>query len=365
MSIHQTKDGRWFAAYRLKDSKDVKRKYFGRGQEGRLAAQRWEADFLTKRDQCPAPMVETSTITFFELAQKYLTARPLAESTYRSLVYSLNLRVLPLWGNLPVAKLTMANLNEVDESLVAAGCSLATRNRYGAYCKAICQWGVNNDLISENPFLKFRPDIKRENKAPDLITEDELKAIFKSAAPHLQWAIEVMINTGVRPGKTELLALKMQDIDFEKNGIWLRRQKTHEKKASLLPLRPEFMDRLHDLADSEPSRQFLVEYKGNPMGSLKTAWGHALKRAGITRRLRLYDLRHWYASTLLSGGADIKAASELMGHSSPALTLKTYYHLVENQKRQALNHLTIPSLDYSQKDTADKHRGKHTPPKNG
>ena len=41
----------------------------------------------------------------------------------------------------------------------------------------------------------------------------------------------------------------------------------------------------------------------------------------------------------------MKAVSEMMGHSSPPLTLSTYYHLVEGQKWSALDHLTVPKLD--------------------
>ena len=88
----------------------------------------------------------------------------------------------------------------------------------------------------------------------------------------------------------------------------------------------------------------LGEYEGAPVKKLQTAWEAALRRAGITRRLRLYELRHWYASTLLRGGADIKATSELMGHSSPNLTLSTYYHITEGQKRGALDTLKMPDL---------------------
>jgi len=56
-------------------------------------------------------------------------------------------------------------------------------------------------------------------------------------------------------------------------------------------------------------------------------------------------LRHWFASSLLRAGADLKAVLGLMGHSSPNLTLSTYYHLVEGRKLAAPGYLQIPSLD--------------------
>ena len=352
MSVHQTKDGRWFVAYRLPGDRAVKRQYFPRGQEGKIAAKKWEADRLDSGSRQPSPG-PTAPITFYELSQRYLNTRPLSAGTRRSIVYCLNLRIIPKWGNVEVSRLTMTHLAELDEELAALGRSLGTRNRYRTYCKTICQWGVNNEMISVNPFAKFHPDIKREGKAPDLMTESELKAIYAAAPPHLQWAIEVMLNTGVRPGATELFAIKMADIDFARNGLWIGRRKTNSKQ-SLLPLRPEFMEKLRDLLNREPKREYLIEYEGRQIGTLKTAWAGALKRAGITRRLRLYDLRHWYASTLLSGGADIKAASELLGHASPNTTLSTYYHLMDRQKRAALAHLSVPCLDASEGDPDER-----------
>jgi integrase len=185
----------------------------------------------------------------------------------------------------------MAHLAELDAALVKLGRALATRNRFRAYCRAIGQWGADNDLIPANPFAKFRPETKKEGRAPDLITEAELAAIHAAAPEHLQWAVEIMFNTGVRLGRTELFALKMADVDFKAGGLWVTRSKTDSPRA-LLPLRPEFLAKVRVLAEAEPERIYLIEYEGRPVGSLKTAWLATLRRAEITRRLRLYDLRH-------------------------------------------------------------------------
>ena len=49
---------------------------------------------------------------------------------------------------------------------------------------------------------------------------------------------------------------------------------------------------------------------------------------------------------MLRSGADLKAVSELMGHSSTRMTQEVYYHLLEGQKRTALNHLAaVPALE--------------------
>lgn len=52
--------------------------------------------------------------------------------------------------------------------------------------------------------------------------------------------------------------------------------------------------------------------------------------------IRLYDLRHSAASIMPEAGADLKATSELMGHSEPGITQKVYQHTSRHQRDGAL-----------------------------
>jgi hypothetical protein len=132
MSVHQTNDGRWFAAYREQGDRKVQRRYFGRGAEGKIAAKKWEAEFLAEAGRPSPAAPERSALTFAELAQRYLDSKPLAENTRKNLVIALNLHVLPKLKRRPAASLTMADLATVDHALVALGRSMATRNRVRA-----------------------------------------------------------------------------------------------------------------------------------------------------------------------------------------------------------------------------------------
>jgi integrase len=51
--------------------------------------------------------------------------------------------------------------------------------------------------------------------------------------------------------------------------------------------------------------------------------------------LTLHELRHTYATMLISNGIDFRTAQELLGHSSPAITLGLYAHAQQEQKRAA------------------------------
>ena len=68
----------------------------------------------------------------------------------------------------------------------------------------------------------------------------------------------------------------------------------------------------------------------------KKAIAAAIK-AGITRRLRPYDLRHAFATFALDAGADIKAVAEMMNHSNPSMILRHYQHTKEATKRSIID----------------------------
>ena len=55
--------------------------------------------------------------------------------------------------------------------------------------------------------------------------------------------------------------------------------------------------------------------------------------AGLPK-MRIHDLRHSAVAILIAQGVNIKAISELLGHSSVAFTLQVYGHLLEETKRE-------------------------------
>lgn len=51
--------------------------------------------------------------------------------------------------------------------------------------------------------------------------------------------------------------------------------------------------------------------------------------------IRLHDLRHSFATILISEGVDIVTVSKLMGHSSPSVTMDIYSHLLKKTAKEA------------------------------
>ena len=77
-------------------------------------------------------------------------------------------------------------------------------------------------------------------------------------------------------------------------------------------------------------------------------WRAAVRAAGVPG-LRYHDLRHTFASTLLSRGVSVKAVADWLGHSSPTITLTTYADLMpadEEVARSVLDAALAPPAEY-------------------
>ena len=85
----------------------------------------------------------------------------------------------------------------------------------------------------------------------------------------------------------------------------------------------------------EPSSQYVFPSKmgGSAQSDLKRFWASASKQAGLNG-IRLHDLRHTYASMLVSAGKTLPLIGALLGHTQPGTTAR-YSHLYDQPLREA------------------------------
>ena len=63
---------------------------------------------------------------------------------------------------------------------------------------------------------------------------------------------------------------------------------------------------------------------------------HGLLEAGGLPKIRFHDLRHTAATLMLGRGVHPKVASEMLGHSTIAITLDLYSHVTTTMQREAV-----------------------------
>lgn len=84
----------------------------------------------------------------------------------------------------------------------------------------------------------------------------------------------------------------------------------------------------------------IFQHNGIPtaQNTVRYIFKRVLKAAGL-REMRVHDLRHTYASLLLSDGASPVYVKEQLGHTSIQMTVDIYGHLIPSANRDAVNRL--------------------------
>jgi len=290
---------------------------------------------------------QPSGITLAELGKKdldHMRASGRTEKHIRYIERLLENQFVPVIGDKPIDALTYQG-DMIPFILHFKGVSAATGkersqytvNKYCDYLSFIFHFGIDNGFTSVNPLKNWK---KPKVQPWDLkLTLDDAKKIMEHAEPHLKWAMEVCFNLGTRPGESELLSLRWDDVDFAAGTVHIYASKT--KTYRTVPINPEFLKRMEEEKKKSVSG-FVIEYMGRGLTTIRKSFKNACKRAGITYPTRMYDLRHLFATTLLNKGADLAAVSKMMGHSTVKLTADTYYHYMSGEKERAVR--LLPEL---------------------
>ncbi|SDP29287.1 tyrosine-type recombinase/integrase [Desulforhopalus singaporensis] len=351
MSVHQKKDGRWFINYpKGKNTAEPNRtrEYFGRGPDAEIRAIERNNELGLGKEK-----VDNSP-PFTDLANSYLAAKSpmMSNASYIALKSKIDGVILPELGAHKGSQITPDKLDKYV-SYRLKKVKRTTVHRDLCDIRAILRWSVKRRYIASNPMdgYDFPARDDAEIRPP---TVAEVQAILKHSPPHLYRAIVLSYYTGLRPGEVELMRLTWTDVDLAGGNIVITSADKGGLKTRTVPVMDKnFMALLgkwleEDLNENKPMSAPIVTYKGKPIKTIKTAWRTAKKAAKITRRMRMYDLRHSFATKLLSNGADLKHVSSLLGHKSIQQTVDKYQHLSRQLTEDALKKL--PTIFEPEKD---------------
>jgi integrase len=170
-----------------------------------------------------------------------------------------------------------------------------------------------------------------------VISFEEQASYLTETSQPLRDISKIILDTGMRP--EEVFRMRVENLDFKQKSIFNPNGKTKAARRtipmtddalSLLKLRVKEADKL-ETPYVFPSPHNVQR----PIGSVKKAHSAAVTRAKITRRFRLYDLRHTFATRAVASGTDLPTLSSLLGHASILMTMR-YVHPAAEQKRVAM-----------------------------
>jgi integrase/recombinase XerC len=239
------------------------------------------------------------------------------------------------------------NYNQIRSwivSLVNSGISNRTINRKVSSLKSFYKFLQKTKQLEVSP-LKKHQALKVAKRVQVPFSEKELKKVlnfedenntFESVRNKL--IVEIFYATGVR--RSELINLKIADVDFNKHTIKVLGKRNKER----------FIPLLNSVAISiKKYLEFRADIKTNESCLLLTKKGKKLYDTLVYRIINNYFssvsskvkksphvIRHSFATHLLNEGADLNAVKELLGHSSLAST-QVYTHSSLGKLKEVYN----------------------------
>jgi integrase len=309
----------------------------------------------------------TKQPSFEEYAKYWLEdyIKPLRRlSTYERYGDILERHVFPTFGKKPINEIKRSEIRNLILKKSKAGLSRSMICLIRDVMSGTMGYAVEDELIPGNPVSGILKRLKLERDkriTVEPMNEQEVELFLNTCFSHFGEHGEFFLcafRTGMRLG--ELLGLKWGDIDWNQKFIRVERSykrgrfdKTKTGKVRRVDMSDQLTSSFKQLL-TKRKKEALKEGLGEPVqyifhrnqkpmeqNHIRRVFKRILVKAGI-REMRLHDIRHTYASLLLSRGESPVYVKEQLGHSSIQMTVDIYGHLIPGTNRGAVNQLDSP-----------------------
>jgi integrase len=169
-----------------------------------------------------------------------------------------------------------------------------------------------------------KPRYHRDHKLPYVPSKEELNLLIGHASPKYALIYSILRDTGLRP--VELSNLGKEDIDLE-NGT-LRIDTAKHGQPRIVKIKTQTLGMLRLYLDKHNEEVLFPSSNkmSNTYARLRTSLAKKLQNPNL-KKIRLYDFRHYFATTLYHDTRDLLLVKERLGHRNIQNTI-LYTHLV-------------------------------------
>ena len=294
-------------------------------------------------------------ITFDELVEAWLNNKKPHLRTSSFFIYKrmVSLQILPYFSNKKVKLIDHEDIQKYVDHIYDQIQMNYFSFRYGSNILSIFKSIMNYYepfVISHDKQIAFAK--KRDTRC---FSKKEAKIIIDACLENINYkklGILIALFTGIRIG--ELCALKWQDINFKSKIIHIHKtiQRIHEDSTSYIHISsPKTFSSIRKIPICDLLLKVMNEMKAKdeyyvlsnrPTPIEPRNYRHfydAFNKSLSINKINFHGLRHTFASMCIEAGIDFKTVSELLGHSSIAITMNTYVHLSFDHKKKCLEKL--------------------------
>lgn len=325
------------------------------------------------KQQSDGTFLVPKTVLFKEYIVDWLEAYArinVKESTYHEYVRIVRNHLLPYLGGMDIKNINALQLDKLYAHLLQNGRfdgkgGLSERSVLYTHrvLNEALEHAVKKGLLVRNPVKNVMNIPKPRKYIAEIYDVKEFLELL-SLAKHTFMELPIALAglCGLRRG--ECLGLKEENVDFKGQTILINRQLIDIKGGAKLtdPKTEKSIRRISAPAEvfeiirrrikvNEENKKLLKsEYhdegfvicraNGTPYkpGTFTHDFDDFLKRHNL-KKIRFHDLRHSCASLMLKSGIPMKTASEILGHSTIAITADLYTHVLADSKKIAANQL--------------------------
>lgn len=204
------------------------------------------------------------------------------------------------------------------------------------YLRRALNLAVQWEFLGKNVLKNFELFLV-DNQVENYLDEEQLQRLLGVLRTDKNRTVCMILmflmSTGARAGEAMTATWKNINVD---SRVWkVDAVRSKSKRTRSIPLNDSALWVLSQL-DTQGKSEYLFPspVSKKPFVAITTQWYRICRKAGI--KIRIHDLRHGFASMLVSNGRSLYEVQQILGHSDPKVTMR-YAHLSSKTLQEAAN----------------------------
>lgn len=299
-----------------------------------------------------------------DLIDLWLTKRRghVKESSWQHYHWVANERLRPMLGHVMAHKLDDAMIQELvhfweSNGNNGGGLSCATIRDALTVLRCILRFGEENDFACKPPRMRYSgAKTEQQLEIPCAESMDRLEEYLLQHMDRAAFGVLLSLYTGLRIG--EICGLRWMDVNMDEGVMQinhtLQRIACGGGKTTIVlgtpksksgrrwvPIPAWLLPLMRDFRQGKDGMDYVISDRaGKPVEPRAYSYRfHRYLQAAGVKSMKFHMLRHFFATTGIGAGMDVKTLSETLGHADVQTTMRIYVHPTMDMKRNGIERI--------------------------